>query len=430
MDINEIYNTFLGCDCLTTDSREVAKLAGDGKKVMFVALKGENFDGNEYAAAALDDGAEVAVVSDGRKRNDYRYIHVNDTLKTLQALAFKHRNTLDLPVIGITGSNGKTTTKELCHAVLGKKFRCAATKGNLNNHIGVPLTLLSLTKDDEIAIIEMGANHCGEIQTLANIAAPDYGIITNIGKAHLEGFGGEEGIIKGKGELFDYLDLRGKTAIYNRDIEKVRELAGKYKNMRKSEYSSDDIEHGDTNGFLSVILNGNSVNTHLVGDFNLYNIATAHAVGKIFGVPEKDIADAIGSYVPDNNRSQMVVSGSNRFIIDAYNANPSSMRLSLENFGKMDGGNKAAVLGDMKELGEYSLDEHIEVIKLAESLKLSKYIFVGEEFKRALSDYEPEMPYIWCGNVDEAKKQIENCENSVILVKGSNSIGLKDIIER
>ncbi len=430
MDINEIYNTFLGCDRITTDSREVARLAAEGHKVMFVALKGDKFDGNEYAAAALDDGAEVAVVSDGRKRNDYRYIHVNDTLKTLQALAFKHRNTLGIPVIAITGSNGKTTTKELCHAVLNRKFRCSATKGNLNNHIGVPLTLLSLTKDDEIAIVEMGANHRGEIQTLTNLAAPDYGIITNIGKAHLEGFGGEEGIAKGKGELFDYLDLMGKTAIYNKDIDKVRELAAKYKNMKKAEFSSADIEHNEASGFLSVRLNGETVDTHLVGDFNLYNIAAADAVGKLFGVPEKDIAEAIRDYIPDNNRSQMVVSGTNRFIIDAYNANPSSMKLSLENFGKMDGDGKTAVLGDMKELGEYSLDEHIEIIKLAEKLNLSRYIFVGEEFRRALTAYEPKMPYIWCGDVAEARKQVENCENSLILVKGSNSIGLKDIITR
>lgn len=428
MFIENIYKLFLECDTVSTNSREIAPLVKEGHKVMFFALLGDNFDGNDYAMNALNDGASYAIVSKPIGRIGEQIIEVTDTLKTLQALAHLHRHTLRTPIIAVTGSNGKTTTKELMAAVLSQKYNTIATKGNLNNHIGVPLTLLSIKKSHEMAIVEMGANHCREIAQLASIAAPDYGIITNIGKAHLEGFGGEKGVIKGKGELYDYLDTAGGTVLYNRDIEKINTLIQKYKNIKKVAYTSDDITCFNEEGLLCVASDNYTIHTKLVGDYNAFNIATAYAVGEFFGVDDKDIVNALESYTPTNNRSQLTEVGSNKFIIDAYNANPSSMKLSIENFRNIPATRKIAVIGDMKELGEYAVDEHIEVIKLLEDSNIEQVIYVGEEFAKALKSYTPTNKHVWCRNVEEAKERLKSLNKTLILVKGSNSTGLHKLL--
>lgn len=429
MFIEDLYKRFQECDAVSINSREIAPLVKEGYKVMFFALKGDNFDGNDYAMSALNDGASYVIVSKPIGRIGEQVVEVADTLKTLQALAHLHRHTLKTPIIAITGSNGKTTTKELMAAVLSKKYNTIATKGNLNNHIGVPLTLLSIKKEHEMAIVEMGANHCREIAQLSSIAAPDYGIITNIGKAHLEGFGGEKGVIKGKGELYDYLDAAGGTVLYNRDIEKVNTLIQQYKNTKKAAYTSDDISCFNENGFLCVVSDNYTIHTKLVGDYNAYNIATAYAVGDFFGVDKKDIINAIESYTPTNNRSQLTEVGTNRFIVDAYNANPSSMKLSIENFCGMEAARKIAVVGDMKELGDYATDEHIEVVKQLENSSLELVLFVGDEFAKALKQYTPTNRHVWCADVEEAKERIKSIEGALVLIKGSNSTKLHKLIQ-
>lgn len=428
MFIEDLYKLFTECDTVSINSREIAPLVKEGRKVMFFAIKGDNFDGNDYAMNALEEGASYVIVSKPIGRIGEQIIEVADTLKTLQGLAHLHRHTLKTPIIAVTGSNGKTTTKELMAAVLNTKYNTIATKGNLNNHIGVPLTLLSIKKEHELAIVEMGANHQREIAQLASIAAPDYGIITNIGKAHLEGFGGEKGVIKGKGELYDYLDAAGGTVLYNRDIEKINTLIQKYKNVKKTAYTSDDITCFNEDGLLCIASGSYTIHTKLVGDYNAFNVATAYAVGDFFGVEKQAIIDAIESYTPTNNRSQLMTVGSNKYIIDAYNANPSSMKLSIENFRNMEGARKIAVVGDMKELGVYATDEHIEVIKQLEKSQIEKVIFVGDEFAKALQRYTPTNPHVRCGDVEEAKKHLDTVNDALVLVKGSNSTGLHKII--
>ncbi|MEG2317210.1 MAG: UDP-N-acetylmuramoyl-tripeptide--D-alanyl-D-alanine ligase [Rikenellaceae bacterium] len=428
MFIEDLHKLFLECDTISINSREIPTLVKEGHKVMFFAIKGDNFDGNDYALDALNNGASYVIVNKMVGRISGQIIEVKDTLKTLQALAHLHRHTLNIPIIAVTGSNGKTTTKELMAAVLGKKYKTIATKGNLNNHLGVPLTLLSINEEHEIAIVEMGANHRTEIAALASIAAPNYGIITNIGKAHLEGFGGEEGVVKGKGELYDHLDACGGTAIYNQDIEKVNTLIQKYKNIKKVAYTTSDVKCFHESGFLEVASDNYIIHSRLIGDYNAFNIATAYAVGEYFGVNKSDIISAIEDYTPSNNRSQLTEIGSNRFIIDAYNANPSSMRLSIENFKEMKGAHKIAIVGDMKELGEYSLNEHIEIIKLLECSSLENVIFVGDEFAKALKGYTPTMKHLWFKDVEGAKENIQNLTDTLILVKGSNSTCLHKIL--
>lgn len=429
MFIEDLYKLFLECDTVSINSREIAPLVKEGHKVMFFAIKGDNFDGNDYAMNALNEGASYVIVSKPIGRIGEQVIEVGDTLKTLQALAHLHRHTLRTPIIGITGSNGKTTTKELMAAVLSKKYNTIATKGNLNNHIGVPLTLLSIKKEHEMAIVEMGANHCREIAHLSSIAAPDYGIITNIGKAHLEGFGGEKGVIKGKGELYDYLDASGGTALYNRDIEKLNTLIQTYKNLKKIAYTSDDIRCFQEDGLLCVVSDNYTIHTKLVGNYNAFNVATAYAVGEFFNVAKHDIVEAIEHYTPTNNRSQLTEVGTNRFIIDAYNANPSSMKLSIDNFCGMEAPRKIAVVGDMKELGSYATEEHIEVIKQLEHNSLEWVLFVGEEFAKALNQYTPTNKHVWCKDVEEAKEQLKSLDNALILVKGSNSTKLHQLVQ-
>ena len=429
MGVEELYKCFKECDTISIDSRQIENLVDSGKEVMFFAIVGDNFDGNDYAEKAIKQGARYAVVSRKPRHYDPAIIEVGDTLKTLQALAHHHRITLNIPIIAITGSNGKTTTKELLCAVLNKKYNISATVGNLNNHIGVPLTLLSLKEEHNIGIVEMGANHQGEIAMLANIASPNFGIITNIGKAHLEGFGGEEGIAKGKGELFSYLEKTGGTAIYNIGIDKLAVLAKKYTNLKKHTYSSDNFLCERGGDVLSVSYGEECIKTHLVGEYNIFNIASAFAIGELFDVEKKDIISALENYVPSNSRSQLIIKGDNKFIVDAYNANPSSMKLAIENLLSIDEKlSKVLILGDMKELGTYSLSEHIEILKLADNTEIAHVIFVGEEFQKALKEYAPKISHEWYATSEEAKKHIADYTHTLFLIKGSNSIRLGGLV--
>lgn len=370
------------CRRVTTDSRKIA--GGD----IFFALKGDNFDGNSFAAGAFAAGA-AAVVIDSREvygnltaGQKALTVLAADSLTALQEFARMHREKLGIPVLAITGSNGKTTTKELILRVLSRKFRTAATAGNLNNHIGVPLTLLAIEPGTEFAVVEMGANHRGEIRRLCEIALPDYGLITNIGLAHLEGFGGSEGVKLGKGELFDHLGQTHGTAFYLADSGELTGMAGDRAGLATVPYSASGFRTVAEGGMLALATDrGETVKTRLTGDYNAYNVAAAIAVGRYFGVNERDIAAAIESYEPDNNRSQRVKTARNTVILDAYNANPSSMRAALANFGEEKTGQpKVVILGDMRELGEYSSREHAAIIDLLGELRIDRVFLAGPEF--------------------------------------------------
>ncbi len=425
MELEELYNRFLECGTVTTDSRRCP--AGG----MFIALKGETFNGNAFAAQALAQGCRYAVVDEAEYAGE-GCILVDDCLKTLQQLANYHRRRLKTPVIGITGTNGKTTTKELVSSVLGQKYKVLFTQGNLNNHIGVPLTLLRLTKEHEMAVVEMGANHPGEIKALVHIAEPDYGLITNVGKAHLLGFGSFEGVIKTKGELYDYLREKGNATIF---------IQNENPYLNGIAHGLNSIRYGQTAGlfvsgkllscspFLAFewISEGNtySVQTHLIGSYNLDNALAAIAVGRYFGVEAEDICRALSEYLPQNNRSQLMETEHNRLIVDAYNANPTSMMAALENFRQMQAAHKMVVLGDMRELGEASLDEHRKIISFLDECRFNRVILVGPEFKKATSAYEH------FENVGEAIKalQSDKPEGFTVLIKGSNSLHLSQVPE-
>ncbi|WP_296258732.1 UDP-N-acetylmuramoyl-tripeptide--D-alanyl-D-alanine ligase [uncultured Phocaeicola sp.] len=425
MELEELYNRFLECGTVTTDSRRCP--AGG----MFIALKGETFNGNAFAAQALAQGCRYAVVDEAEYAGE-GCILVDDCLKTLQQLANYHRRRLKTPVIGITGTNGKTTTKELVSSVLGQKYKVLFTQGNLNNHIGVPLTLLRLTKEHEMAVVEMGANHPGEIKALVHIAEPDYGLITNVGKAHLLGFGSFEGVIKTKGELYDYLRGKGNATIFIQN-------ENPYLNGMAS--GLDCVCYGQASGlfvsgkllscspFLAFewVSEGNtySVQTHLIGSYNLDNALAAIAVGRYFGIEAEDICRALSGYCPQNNRSQLMETEHNRLIVDAYNANPTSMMAALENFRQMQAAHKMVVLGDMRELGEASLDEHRKIISFLDECRFNRVILVGPEFKKATSAYEH------FENVGEAIKalQSDKPEGFTVLIKGSNSLHLSQVPE-
>jgi len=385
MSLEEIYNIFLNYPQITTDSRTATENS------IFFALKGEQFDGNQFASVALQNGAAFAVVDDPLVVAGKRFILVPDVLKTLQGLAEIHRRHFKAKVIGITGSNGKTTTKELVGKVLASTFNTVITAGNLNNHIGVPLSMLTVKPDTEFAVIEMGANHIGEIAELCRLAQPGYGIITNIGKAHLEGFGGFPGVIKAKSELYDFLRLNNGLVFLNSDNNLLVNLAN---GMNTVTFGSDNkalctgtIKNRDP--FLSVEWRKGStsglINSRLYGDYNFENIMAAVAVGLFFGVDQAKINSAIENYIPENNRSQVLNTGKNRIILDAYNANPSSMKAALETFSQKPAENKMVILGDMMELGDQSMEEHRNIIDLIEELDFDKVIYIGEHFCKAIS---------------------------------------------
>ncbi|MDY3979904.1 MAG: UDP-N-acetylmuramoyl-tripeptide--D-alanyl-D-alanine ligase [Tidjanibacter sp.] len=409
-NIEALYEHFVDAPHITIDSRRIPEGA------IFFALPGERSDGNDYALQALSNGASWAVVDRPEvAAQSERCFLVDNTLAALQQLAALHRQKLGLPILSLTGSNGKTTTKELITAVLSRKFRTSATEGNLNNHIGVPLTLLKMDSSTEFGVVEMGASSCGEIALLASIAAPNYGLVTNIGRAHLGGFGGVEGIRRGKGELFDALCATGGTAFLRAGDEVLRQMAAERKGLKTVEYCSSA---------------GEGIETHLVGDYNRFNIAAAVAVGRYFGVAQNDIAAAVAGYVPSNNRSQSMQSAHNLLTVDCYNANPSSMEAAIDNFYSTlhpEYHHRTLVLGDMLELGEWSNAEHQRMVDKAVGGCADRIILVGKEFG-ATKSADSRMEHYNSTEELIAVLAQNPVEGSFVLVKGSRGIGLERII--
>ena len=425
MTINTIYTYFLECTAVSTDSRKITP------NCMFFALKGDNFNGNAYAKSALDNGAKYCVIDEKEYAIDSHYILVEDVLKTLQELATFHRKKLNTPIIALTGSNGKTTTKELINSVLSTQYKTTATKGNLNNHIGVPLTLLSMTNTTKIVIVEMGANHQKEIEFLCNIALPDYGVITNFGKAHLEGFGGVEGVIKGKSELYDHLKAHNKTIFVNQNDEKQLYQIGDYKSIftfGKEDSIGPNPILKSSQPFVILDYDGNIINSQLTGEYNFNNISIAIAFGVYFKIKPENIKMAIENYIPTNNRSQFITKGSNTLLMDAYNANPTSMKAALLNFEKLNNKIKIAVLGDMFELGKDAEKEHQYIADLCSTLLLDKVILVGKNFFKTTSVSTKVMSY---KSFEDFKNHVDlsKIENTTFLIKGSRGMALERVLE-
>ncbi|AWM13178.1 UDP-N-acetylmuramoyl-tripeptide--D-alanyl-D-alanine ligase [Flavobacterium sediminis] len=425
MKIEEIHQIFLTTDGVSTDTRSIKK------NTLFIALKGENFDANSFATEALKNGASYVIIDNKEYYIDQRTILVENSLKTLQELAKFHRFYLDTKIIGLTGSNGKTTTKELFNAVLSKKFNTIATIGNLNNHIGVPLTLLRLTKETEIGIIEMGANHQKEIEFLCSIAQPDLGYITNFGKAHLEGFGGVEGVIKGKSELFDYLKANQKIALINLDDSIQEEKSKTLNNFTFSNqltHANVFFEAIEADPFAKVTFNDTIIQSNLIGIYNATNICAAIAIGTYFNISTSEIKEAIETYTPDNNRSQIIEKNSNKIVLDAYNANPSSMQAALTNFFQLEENNKTAILGDMFELGFESFEEHQKIINFCKEQQNIHFFFVGEEFFK--HKINSEHFYFFKGFEDLSQYlQKLSFSNQLILIKGSRGMKLERVLD-
>ncbi len=414
--IEEIYKLYRQNYIVDTDTRSIREGS------IFFALKGENFNGNKFVLSALEQGAKHAISSDNQFTNHPNITVVNDTLVVLQELAKYHRNQLKIPFLSLTGSNGKTTTKELINTVLSKKYKTLATKGNLNNHIGVPLTILSITHDTEFAIIEMGANHQKEIEFLSSISQPDFGYITNFGKAHLEGFGGVEGVIKGKSELYDYLRINNRVAFINCENEKQMERA---EGIEKICFTN-NLELNNADPFISIKYNGADYKTHLIGEYNYTNIAAAVTVGEYFDVDSEKIVQAITDYIPDNNRSQILSKNGYNIILDAYNANPSSMEVAILNFSNLKQEDKVLILGDMFELGDSSQQEHQNIANLATQSSVSKVILVGKHFYNIENTEALKYP-----NFEALEQDLKAIlpENTNLLIKGSRGMALERIIE-
>lgn len=427
---NRLLDAFLASSGVCTDTRKIVH--GE----MFFALKGDNFDGNRFAVKALEAGAKFAVVSadSGVDDSDERFIVVEDTLEALQCLARRYRSMFRIPVIALTGTNGKTTTKELLCSVLSAKYRVTATEGNLNNHIGVPLTLLKITSDTEMAVVEMGANHPEEIAKLCSIALPDYGLITNVGKAHLEGFGSFEGVKKAKGEMYDYLQRTADTAFLNIDDAELCAMATERPDLKTvrygvSAFGAEVLPVSESEPFLRLSVSGYGVvSTHLIGSYNAANVMAALCVGKYFGVPNEAAAKAVENYVPSNLRSQLENTERNLLILDTYNANPSSMRAAIGNFKASAFRSKVMILGDMLELGRDSISEHLRILELARSAEPEFIVFVGKEFTEAGKDVE-DHKCLFFRDVKEAGHWLaENpLTGRTILVKGSNGIKLPEL---
>ena len=425
--MKDLYDLFLQHPTITTDSRDVPEGS------MFFALKGETFDGNAYAKKALEQGAAFAVIDEreyAEEGND-RLILVEDVLTTLQQLAKYHRVHLGTPIIGITGTNGKTTTKELIATVLKKKYNVLYTQGNFNNHIGVPKTLLQLTKEHDLAVVEMGANHPGEIKTLVEIVLPDFGIITNVGKAHLLGFGSFEGVIRTKGELYDFLRVIQGTVFINNDNPHLLGISKGLKLVKYGQKEADDLlvkgEFVECNPFLKFQWNGGFVQTQLIGSYNLDNALAAACIGTFFEVPANDICDALAAYKPSNNRSQLTITKDNKLVVDAYNANPTSMRAALDNFRLIQHDHKMCILGQMGELGETSEEEHQKVVDLLGECGFEKVWLVGENFAKTQHPTD----YQLFANVEEVKAVLatQKPQGYLILIKGSNSNKLVQTVE-
>lgn len=432
MEIDKLYELFRTSTGICTDSRRVYK------DCMYVALKGETFDGNEFAVECLKKGAKYAVVDDTSISDAVGIIKVTDGLKTLQRLSTYHRHQFDIPVIGITGSNGKTTTKELMHAVLSQRFNVLATSGNFNNHIGVPLTLFELSSEHEIAIIEMGASAQGDIKELCDIADPNYGLITNIGKAHLETMGGIEGVLKTKTELFDYIRTNGGQLLVHSCDKPLLENTTYDEKFLYGALPTDDVQG-------RIVRNGNLVsvqwkrketsgslddmpiiNTNLTGTYNLPNIMAAAATGMVFGLTDNEIAKGVSGYEPSNNRSEIRKKGSNTFILDAYNANPSSMEVAINNLVSSDGKNHSVILGEMLEVGSTSSEEHKSICERLTALNLKTVLLVGSEFYQFRNDYE----FDFFQNVDELNEWLQDhpFDNETVLIKGSRGNKLERVL--
>ena len=424
--ITELYEIYKKHTTVTTDSRNCP--VGS----LFIALKGDNFNGNHFAKQALDLGSSFAVVDEADAVTDERILLVDDCLKTLQGLAAHHRKQCNIPVIGITGTNGKTTTKELMASVLSKKYNLLYTQGNLNNHIGVPLTLLRLKPEHEIAVIEMGANHPGEIKELVEITDPDFGLITNVGKAHLEGFGSFEGVIRTKGELYDYIRTKGGKIFINMENPYLRSIAKGIDEIKYATKAGYPL-WGETiscspflklRWFSDYDSHVHEAQTNLIGSYNLENALAAVCVGMHFGVSTDQIAVALQEYVPSNNRSQLKQTEQNTLIIDAYNANPTSMSAAIQNFEQYEAPRKAVILGSMKELGELSEEEHKRLAFHLAEISFDRVFLIGSEFKDAGSDYPV---------FDSAEKFIAYLEEQpiqgyTILIKGSRGNQLESLV--
>ncbi|MBC7643047.1 MAG: UDP-N-acetylmuramoyl-tripeptide--D-alanyl-D-alanine ligase [Flavobacterium sp.] len=425
MNIESLYSNFQKCSLVTIDTRKIIP------NCMFIALKGENFDANIFAQEALDKGAKYVIIDNKNYFIDSRTILVKNSLEALQDLAQYHRRFLKTPIIALTGSNGKTTTKELINIVLSKKFNTTATIGNLNNHIGVPLTLLSFSKNTEIGIVEMGANHQKEIEFLCRIAEPNFGYITNFGKAHLEGFGGIEGVIKGKSEMYDYLRMHNKVVFVNSDdpiqIKKSKNINSVFFG-ENNQIALINLEKITANPFATIRYNDLEIKSNLIGLYNANNICAAITIGKYFDVSDQFIKEGIENYIPENNRSQLINKNSNEIILDAYNANPSSMKAALDNFIQLDKNNKTIIIGDMFELGAASFSEHKSIVEQMINENNIRCIFVGNYFYQNkinksnfyfFSDFTALKDYII------QNKILKN----TILIKGSRGMALERILE-
>ncbi len=420
--IKHIHSLYLKNSVISTDTRDILK------KSIFFALKGDNFNANEFAKEALDKGASFAIIDEKKYQINNQTILVNNVLETLQKLATYHRNFLKIPIITLTGSNGKTTTKELINTVLSKKFKTTATKGNLNNHIGVPLTLLSMTKETEIGIVEMGANHSNEIDFLCNIIKPNYGYITNFGKAHLEGFGSIKGVIKAKTELYRHLKKNNKTVFINTN-DQIQ--VDKSKGMEIIGFGQKDTTYPikllNANPFVTLEFNKVIVNSNMIGNYNYNNIAAAIAIGQYFNIGNDNIKTALENYNPQNNRSQIIQKNSTKIILDAYNANPNSMQSALDNLFQLTDKTKIAILGDMFELGKYAEEEHQKITTLVSNSNINKIYLVGENFKKTTSANTKKVLFL---KDFEAFKNIFDkslFKDTTVLIKASRGMALERI---
>jgi UDP-N-acetylmuramoyl-tripeptide--D-alanyl-D-alanine ligase len=425
MKIVEIYQRFLECKFIVIDTRKITP------NCIFLALKGENFDANSFTSLALESGASYVIIDNPDYYIDERTILVANSLVCLQDLASYHRLQLKTPIIALTGSNGKTTTKELINCVLSKKYATTATFGNLNNHIGVPLTLLSFTEQTEMGIVEMGANHQKEIEFLCEIARPDYGYITNFGKAHLEGFGGVEGVIAGKSEMYRYLLKNKKTALINLDdsiqCEKSIGIESITYGLNKKD-ATVSISKIDANPLVEIEWEGMVIKSNLIGLYNANNINAAITLGKYFGVAADDIKKAIESYVPENNRSQLIRKGSNEIILDAYNANPSSMKVAIENFLQLEKWNKILILGDMFELGEDSKTEHQLIVDTIKDVSGIDCYLIGNFFYGCKIESK-HLSFFKSFEALRLELEKKTFENNSILIKGSRGMALERVLD-
>jgi UDP-N-acetylmuramoyl-tripeptide--D-alanyl-D-alanine ligase len=416
MTIKEIYNLYSEYYLVNTDTRNIRKNS------IFFALKGENFNGNKYAEEAIKKGASYAIVDEEEYKTTESVILVDNVLQCLQELAAYHREILNVPILALTGSNGKTTTKELINAVLSRKFNTVATQGNLNNHIGVPLTLLSMTDETEFGIVEMGANHLNEISFLSNIAKPNFGYITNFGKAHLEGFGNIEGVIKGKSELYDYLkSTHGKVFVNQHDEIQLKQSEGIH-----TVPFEETIAFIDANPSVKISFKNLEIESQLIGSYNFNNIAAAITIGNYFDIDSTTVKTVLENYISTNNRSQVIQKNDVRIIMDAYNANPSSMQAALENFKNLEASSKIAILGDMFELGETAVDEHQKIAEFAEELNLKLVFLIGELFSKTTTNVA--IKFI---DFDTFKNNYNSTEfsNSTLLIKGSRGMKLERILD-